>query len=291
MENVKIRALRPDEVEVRAANLTAKGAQFLIYKDARVDKRILDETFGIFGWRNRYETINNHLYCTVDIWDENKKEWISKCDCGTESNTEKEKGEASDAFKRACFNIGIGRELYTKIFIFIAGITKPDPGRAGKFLLVNPYEKYSVSEMLVDKVREKITRLAIQDSKGKNVFLWEENAKPPERPAQPAAPKNVGQNPVNPPSRVEKESDRPIPPEELPVGPQTITREQGEKLLHEFEEKFGKCTKNSDSVKALTDFLKDYGVKKLWDLPRDCYEGAMAKIRADEHTVRLPQAS
>lgn len=281
MEKVKIRALRPDEVEVRAANVTAKGAQFLIYKDARVDKRILDETFGIFGWRNRYETINNNLYCTVDIWDEDKKEWISKCDCGTESNTEKEKGEASDAFKRACFNIGIGRELYTKIFIFIAGITKPDPKRDGKFILANPYEKYSVAEMRVDEVREKITRLAIQDSKGKIVFLWEES-------------QNAGQKPVKPSAQAEKAPDRPIPPEELPAEPpmaETITREQGEMLLREFEEKFGKCTKNSDSAKALKDFLECYGVKKLWDLPCDCYEDAMAKIRAAEYAVGLPQAS
>ena len=271
MEQVKIRALRPDEVEVRAANLTAKGAQFLIYKDARVDKRILDETFGIFGWRNRYEVINDNLYCTVDIWDAEKKEWISKCDCGTESNTEKEKGEASDAFKRACFNVGIGRELYTKIFIFIAGITKPDPKRDGKFILANPYEKYSVAEMRVDEVREKITRLAIQDSKGKIVFLWEES-------------QNAGQKPVKSPARAEKAPDRPIPPEELPAEPppeETITRQQGEMLLREFEEAFGKCRENPDAKRKLKELLADYGIKMLWDLPCGYYEDAMAKIRAD----------
>lgn len=271
MEQVKIRALRPDEVEVRAANLTAKGAQFLIYKDARVDKRILDETFGIFGWRNRYEVINDNLYCTVDIWDAEKKEWISKCDCGTESNTEKEKGEASDAFKRACFNVGIGRELYTKIFIFIAGITKPDPKRDGKFILANPYEKYSVAEMRVDEVREKITRLAIQDSKGKIVFLWEES-------------QNAGQKPVKPSARAEKTPDRPIPLEELPAEPpmaETITREQGEMLLREFEEAFGKCRENPDAKRKLKELLADYGIKMLWDLPCGYYEDAMAKIRAD----------
>lgn len=271
MEQVKIRALRPDEVEVRAANLTAKGAQFLIYKDARVDKRILDETFGIFGWRNRYEVINDNLYCTVDIWDAEKKEWISKCDCGTESNTEKEKGEASDAFKRACFNVGIGRELYTKIFIFIAGITKPDPKRDGKFILANPYEKYSVAEMRVDEVREKITRLAIQDSKGKIVFLWEES-------------QNAGQKPVKPSARAEKTPDRPIPLEELPAEPpmaETITREQGEMLLRTFEEAFGKCRENPDAKRKLKEILADYGVKILWDLPCGYYEDAMAKIRAD----------
>lgn len=280
MEQVKIRALRPDEVEVRAANLTAKGAQFLIYKDARVDKRILDETFGIFGWRNRYEVINDNLYCTVDIWDAEKKEWISKCDCGTESNTEKEKGEASDAFKRACFNVGIGRELYTKIFIFIAGITKPDPKRDGKFILANPYEKYSVSEMRVDEVREKITRLAIQDSRGKVVFLWEESQNAPQTPAPaPAKPARTEKADVPPPPELPAKPEE--TPDMLPPPEETITREQGEMLLREFEEKFGKCTKNSDSAKALKNFLEDYGVKKLWDLPCGYYEDAMAKIRAD----------
>ena len=45
--------------------------------------------------------------------------WVWKWDCGTESNTEKEKGEASDSFKRACVNWGIGRELYTAPQIWI----------------------------------------------------------------------------------------------------------------------------------------------------------------------------
>lgn len=257
MEKVKIRALRPDEVEVRAANVTAKGAQFLIYKDARVDKRILDETFGIFGWRNRYETINNNLYCTVDIWDEDKKEWISKCDCGTESNTEKEKGEASDAFKRACFNIGIGRELYTKIFIFIAGITKPDPNREGKFILTNPYEKYSVAEMLVDKIREKITKLIIQDSKGKIVFLWEESVpNPTGRQNVPAAPQ----------------------PKKSPESTEPLTKEEAEILLSAFEARHGKCERGTEACEKLKALVAGFGVKKLGEIPHACYADAVARI-------------
>lgn len=113
-----IRRLRADEVELRAAQcgMTRSNkpyATLLIYKDARVDQRILDETFGPMNWQRSHEVIDGNLYCTVSIWDEKKGQWVSKQDVGKESNTEPEKGQASDSFKRACFNWGIGRELYT----------------------------------------------------------------------------------------------------------------------------------------------------------------------------------
>lgn len=113
-----IRRLRADEVELRAAQcgMTRSNkpyASLLIYKDARVDQRILDETFGPMNWKRSHDVIDGNLYCTVSIWDEKKGQWVSKQDVGKESNTEPEKGQASDSFKRACFNWGIGRELYT----------------------------------------------------------------------------------------------------------------------------------------------------------------------------------
>lgn len=121
-----IRRLRADEVELRAAQcgMTRSNkpyATLLIYKDARVDQRILDETFGPMNWQRSHEVIDGRLYCTVSIWDDDKQMWISKQDVGTESNTEKEKGQASDSFKRACFNWGIGRELYSapKIVLYL----------------------------------------------------------------------------------------------------------------------------------------------------------------------------
>lgn len=121
-----IRTLRADEVELRAAQcgMTRSNkpyATLLIYKDARVDQRILDETFGPFNWQREHQVIDGRLYCTVSIWDKEKGQWVSKQDVGTESNTEKEKGQASDSFKRACFNWGIGRELYSapKIVLYL----------------------------------------------------------------------------------------------------------------------------------------------------------------------------
>ena len=141
----KIRCLKPEEIEIRVQQITGKGAQLLLYKDSRCDKRILDETFGIFGWKDRYEEIKGNLFCTISIYDDEKQQWIDKCDCGTESFSEKEKGEASDAFKRAGFNVGIGRELYTRIFYFASVPTKKND--KGKYDLTNKYEKFTVAEI------------------------------------------------------------------------------------------------------------------------------------------------
>lgn len=95
------------------------GAVLLLYKDARVDMRILDLVFGPGNWQRTHEVINGNLFCNIDVWDAQKGAWVRKQDVGVESNTEKEKGQASDAFKRAGFNIGIGRELYTGPFIYV----------------------------------------------------------------------------------------------------------------------------------------------------------------------------
>ena len=113
------RTLDASEIEARVSTVTKKGCSILLYKNARVDMNILDETFGNMNWRRSHQLIGDRLYCTVEIWDAEKQQWIPKQDVGTESYTEKEKGQASDSFKRACFNIGIGRELYTAPFIWI----------------------------------------------------------------------------------------------------------------------------------------------------------------------------
>lgn len=115
----EFRMLKTGEIECRVSTVSEKGCSLLLYKDARVDQNILDETFGIFGWQRSHQLIGDRLYCTVSIKNPETGEWISKQDVGVESYTEKEKGQASDAFKRACFNLGIGRELYTAPFIWI----------------------------------------------------------------------------------------------------------------------------------------------------------------------------
>lgn len=119
MSKLEFRTLKASEIDVRVQSVTEKGLILLLYKDARCDMNILDETVGPLNWQRTHEVVNGNLFCTLSIYDENKKEWVSKQDVGTESNTEKEKGQASDSFKRACFNWGIGRELYTSPFIWV----------------------------------------------------------------------------------------------------------------------------------------------------------------------------
>lgn len=98
-------------IDFRVQSVNKGGyAIILAYKDARVDMQRLDEVCGALNWR-REHTRDNHN-CIVSIYDKEKQQWVCKEDTGTESNTEKDKGLASDSFKRACFNWGIGRELY-----------------------------------------------------------------------------------------------------------------------------------------------------------------------------------
>lgn len=102
----QFRNLRADEIDVRVATCSEKGCSLLLYKDARVDQNILDETFGIYGWERTHQLIGDRLYCTVKVKNPETGEWISKQDVGTESNTEKEKGQASDSFKRSIWESG-----------------------------------------------------------------------------------------------------------------------------------------------------------------------------------------
>lgn len=123
MSERMFRLLRADEIDCRVSTVNDRGLTLLLYKDARVDQNILDETVGPERWQRAHEMINGSLFCNVGIWVDRRNdgygEWVWKQDVGTESYTEKEKGQASDAFKRACFNWGIGRELYTAPFIWI----------------------------------------------------------------------------------------------------------------------------------------------------------------------------
>lgn len=114
---MEFRLLRADEIDVRISTVSSKGVGLLLYKDARCDQNILDETVGPMNWQRHHSRDNAN--CIVSIWDQDKQMWIEKEDTGTESYTEKEKGLASDSFKRACFNWGIGRELYTAPFMYV----------------------------------------------------------------------------------------------------------------------------------------------------------------------------
>lgn len=175
----KIRSLHADEIECRVGSIGEKGITLLLYKNARVDQAILDEVFGIYGWQRSHMIIGNSLYCTVSIWDSEKKIWIAKQDVGTTGDFEKEKSAASDSFKRACVNLGIGRELYTAPFIFIPAnkvmVTEKDRKKVVK-------DSFSVSAISIsaDKV---ITGISIVNQKKVEVYKWgrlSDAKKPPE---------------------------------------------------------------------------------------------------------------
>ena len=110
IEDLK-KPLSIDDIDFRIQSINKGGyATILVYKNARVDMNRLDEVVGALNWKR--EHLNSNANCIVSIWCDEKKEWVSKEDTGTESMADKEKGLASDSFKRACFNWGIGRELY-----------------------------------------------------------------------------------------------------------------------------------------------------------------------------------
>ena len=165
---MKFRTLKSEEIDVRVGNVSKNGYTLLLYKDARCDMNILDETVGAENWQRDHKEVKGNLYCGVGIWHKEKSQWIYKWDCGTESNTEKEKGEASDSFKRACVNWGIGRELYTspqiKIFCEMEKI-----GSSYKLPDSEKYRKFSVKEISYNDKRE-IIKLVIVDSKGAQVY-------------------------------------------------------------------------------------------------------------------------
>ena len=164
---MEFRTLKANEIDCRIQSLNEKngnvGAVVLLYKDARVDMRLLDEVVGAMNWKREHTIIGDRLYCTVSIYNEHTGEWVGKSDVGTESNTEKEKGQASDSFKRACFNWGIGRELYSAPFTYIS--LQSSEWQKGKDGRPKSYAKFTVKEIEYDENRN-ISKLIIVDSKG-----------------------------------------------------------------------------------------------------------------------------
>ena len=171
MEKNLVRLLKADEIECRISMINEKGLSLLLYKDARVDQRILDETFGAFGWKRSHQCIDGNLYCTVEVFDKETMQWIAKQDVGTMGYTEKEKSQASDSFKRACFNWGIGRELYSAPFIWIpagkVSIQMKEGSNKEKRYYCN--DRFSVISITYNNDRE-IAGLVINNDKDQIVY-------------------------------------------------------------------------------------------------------------------------
>ena len=161
-----IRLLRADEIECRVSTINEKGLSLLLFKDARVDQKILDETFTPFGWKRTHQSIDGKLYCTVEVWDKAKGQWVAKQDVGTESHSEKEKGQASDSFKRACFNWGVGRELYTAPFIWLPAELVKIEKKDSRFFTKDRFQV----EAIAYNGRREISALSIVNGRGQKVY-------------------------------------------------------------------------------------------------------------------------
>ena len=182
------RTLYADEIECRVQTVVYaedgnKGCSLLLYKDARCDMNILDKTVGVMNWKKSYELIDGQLFCTIEIWDEDKKQWIGKQDVGVESHTEEVKGRVSDAQKRSAFAFGIGRELYTAPFIWIDGnLIEWKKDSKGKMV---PKTTFSVDYIDYDDKR-RISALEIKTNKGNIVWTM---GQAPEKPKKETKPK------------------------------------------------------------------------------------------------------
>lgn len=152
------RALKENEISVRISQCNDKGVSLLLYKTARTDADILDESVGNQNWTCKFYEINGVLFCSIGVRYEQGGEFVFKDDCGSEGNVEKEKSTASDAFKRAGFKHGIGRELYTAPFIWVSAdkcnIKKNNNGKYSCF------DKFSVE------------KIVIEDGRIKKVSIW-----------------------------------------------------------------------------------------------------------------------
>lgn len=155
---MKFRRLNANEVDVRVSIVKDAGLGLLLYKDARVDQNILDETVGALNWQRDHKELKGNIYCGIGLQNADG-EWVWKWDAGAESNTEAVKGEASDSFKRAGFNWGIGRELYTAPFIWV-----------GKGLFKDKYDKFSVRDIGYDE-EGNINKLSIYSETLKKVVF------------------------------------------------------------------------------------------------------------------------
>lgn len=179
-----MRKLDKSEISCKVKQVTEKGCLILLYKTARVDAQILDETYTAKNWTNDYKEIKGNLYCGIGVR-EDGGEFVWKWDCGIESAADAQKGEASDAFKRAGFKWGIGVELYSAPFIWANVQTQKNA--KGFWELKDKFMRFSVSEISYEG--DKIKDLNIVDNHGNVVF----STKSKKTPTQPQAPKQQPQ--------------------------------------------------------------------------------------------------
>lgn len=295
MEQDLIRLLRADEIECRVSAINEKGLSLLLYKDARVDQRILDETFGAFGWKRSHQCIDGNLYCTVEILNKESGEWISKQDVGTTGFTEKEKSQASDSFKRACFNWGIGRELYSAPFIWIPA------GKAGLQKKGDKYvsnERFSVRLISFNDKRE-IVSLEITDSKGQVVYALQQNdnthqeadrRRTEQKVAENSKTGRSKENPMKELSQTEKRKAG-LPSSQTGASGDNVGSSGGkENTISRTQEIVLMAELNRTGVTP-GEVLDRYGIESLSQMSPEIYNKAISALKQTKPKVRPPETA
>lgn len=108
-----------DDVKWRlqSGNVNSRWGRCVAYIDSRQVMDRLDEVVGPENWCDQYHKEGDKWLCGISL--RINDEWITKWDTGDESNTEGNKGQVSDSFKRAAVKWGIGRDLYAKDLVFV----------------------------------------------------------------------------------------------------------------------------------------------------------------------------
>lgn len=182
---LKFRDLFKDEIELRVGSTNESGFQLLLYKNARVDMALLDEVVGVGNWQREHIILGNDIYCRLGVWNEELKQWVWKTDAGSSGTIEEEKSKASDSFKRAATNFGLGRCLYSAPFVWIVTKTKE-----GVLTGETKKDRYIVDD--IGYTDHKITKLVIKNEKtNKVVFSMGSKVKVDETPKQQTGPNTV----------------------------------------------------------------------------------------------------
>ena len=297
--------LEPDDIEVKVKQVGEKGTSVLLYKTSRTDMRYLDEAYGVNNWQVDYQMIGDMLFCTISVWDDDKKQWIRKQSNGIPSREDGEgnevKGQASDAMKRSGFLFGIGRELYSAPFTFISSSklpTKQDKNNPKRWVLEDQFTKFAVSDIGYDNKR-KINRLVIINQKTGDVLYsyngssMQKNAKNAPKKEEPKqeAPKPVAkpvEKPIEAPNaeeqtKLQQKVNNAIPPKATVEVTDTIPKEKAQhELLCESFIKRHNITKikfaewRANAVKA----GKDISAKRWADLSEDEWVTLLATMEA-----------
>lgn len=185
---LKFRDLTEDEIELRVGSTNDSGFQLLLYKNARIDMQLLDEVVGVGNWQREHYILGKDIYCKVGIYNQELKQWVWRADAGSSGSVEEEKSKASDSFKRACVNFGLGRCLYSAPFVWIVSKDK-DGVMTGE----TKKERYYVDE--IGYTDHKITKLVIKNEKTKKVvFSMGSNQKVAQTSEKPQANANSNLN-------------------------------------------------------------------------------------------------